>query len=476
VTVLSRIRDAVREVPRANATGRVARSVGLLLESLGPPARIGEKCIVHANSNRPPIVCEVVGFTGERLLLMPFEEVHEIGAGSLVETMGGQMTVPVGDAMLGRVLDGLAQPIDGMGPIPADAHYPVNADPPPPLSRPKIKQVLPLGVRALDSLITCGVGQRMGIFAGPGVGKSSLLGMIARNTKADINVIGLIGERGREVGEFVERDLGPEGLKRSVVVCATSDQPPVLRMRGAQVATAVAEYFRDQGHNVLLMMDSITRFAWAQREVGLATGEPPTRNGYTPSVFAALPRLLERAGNSPNGSITALYTVLVDGDDMDEPVASAVRATLDGHIILSRRLASLGHYPAIDVLDSVSRVMPAVCDETHRMMAREIRASMAAYRESEDLINLGAYVMGTNARVDRAITLKEPIDILLRQSEYEPSTFEDARAAMEEILSVPQAPSQAGSPPMAGKLQSEEAWEPGRSGTAQAGTQFSTLG
>ncbi len=475
MTVLSRIREAVREVPRANATGKVARSVGLLLESLGPPARIGEKCVVHSTSGRPPIVCEVVGFTGERLLLMPFEEVHDVGAGSVVEVVGGQMTVPVADQMLGRILDGLGQPIDGMAPIAAEAHYPVNADPPPALSRRKISQALPLGVRALDALITCGVGQRMGIFAGPGVGKSSLLGMIARNTKADINVIALIGERGREVGEFVERDLGPEGLKRSVVVCATSDQPPVLRMRGAQVATAIAEFFRDRGHNVLLMMDSVTRFAWAQREVGLATGEPPTRNGYTPSVFAALPRLLERAGNSATGSITALYTVLVEGDDMDDPVASTVRATLDGHIILSRRLASLGHYPAIDVLESVSRVMPQICDETHRTMAREIRAAMAAYGESEDLINLGAYVAGTNPRVDRAVTLKEPIDILLRQSEYEPSGLDDTRAAMEEILSIPQPnadPRQA----VAGKLQTQESTgvQPAAAGRPQA--QFSSLG
>jgi len=475
VTVLSRIRAAVREVPRANATGKVARSVGLLLESLGPPARIGEKCVVHSTSGRPPIVCEVVGFTGERLLLMPFEEVHDVGAGSVVEVVGGQMTVPVADQMLGRILDGLGQPIDGMAPITAEAHYPVNADPPPALSRRKISQPLPLGVRALDALITCGVGQRMGIFAGPGVGKSSLLGMIARNTTADINVIALIGERGREVGEFVERDLGPEGLKRSVVVCATSDQPPVLRMRGAQVATAIAEFFRDRGHNVLLMMDSVTRFAWAQREVGLATGEPPTRNGYTPSVFAALPRLLERAGNSATGSITALYTVLVEGDDMDDPVASTVRATLDGHIILSRRLASLGHYPAVDVLESVSRVMPQICDDTHRTMAREVRAAMAAYRESEDLINLGAYVAGTNPRVDRAVTLKEPIDILLRQAEYEPSGLEDTRAAMEEILSIPQPiadPRQA----VAGKLQMQESAgvQPAAAGRPQA--QFSSLG
>lgn len=444
MTALGRVRSAIRVVDTARPSGVVYRSTGLLIESAGPPARIGEKCLLYAGEQRAPIVCEVVGFSEERLLLMPFEELRDIGAGSRVESVGGQMTVPVGEAMLGRVLDGLAQPMDGKGPIPAERQYPVNGDPPPALSRRKIQQALPLGVRVLDGLITCGVGQRLGIFAGPGVGKSSLLGMIARNTKADVNVIALIGERGREVGEFVERDLGPEGLQRSVVVVATSDQPPVLRMRGAQVATAIAEYFRDLGRNVLLMMDSVTRFAWAQREVGLATGEPPTRNGYTPSVFAALPRLLERAGNNATGSITALYTVLVEGDDMNDPVASTVRATLDGHVVLSRRLAQMGHYPAVDVLDSVSRVMPHICGPEHMMMAQEIRASMAAYRESEDLINLGAYVPGSSATVDRAITLKQPIDVLLRQAPQEASSFEDTLTAMEEILSVPQPPVLAG--------------------------------
>jgi flagellum-specific ATP synthase len=349
--------------------------------------------------------------------------------------------------MLGRVLDGLAEPMDGLGPIRAQSTYPVNGDPPEALSRRRISQVLPLGVRALDGLITCGVGQRLGIFAGPGLGKSSLLGMIARNTQADVNVIALIGERGREVGEFVERDLGPEGLRRSVVVAATSDRPPVLRLRGAQVATAVAEYFRDTGRSVLLMMDSVTRFAWAQREVGLATGEPPTRNGYTPSVFAALPRLLERTGNSATGSITALYTVLMEGEDMDDPVASAARATLDGHIYLSRRLAAMGHYPAVDVLESVSRTMPQVCSPEHLLMAREMRAAMAAYREAEDLITLGAYVAGTNARVDRAIALKEAIDAFLRQDSQRGATFDDSLANMEELLSIPHARAEAEHPP-----------------------------
>lgn len=440
MSVLGRVCEAVREVQPARAAGAVTRSVGLLLESAGPPAGIGEECLVYTRDAGRPIPCEVVGFTDERILLMPFEEVQDIGAGSRVELVGGRMTVPVGEAMLGRVLDGLGRPLDGRGPIsPADA-YPVNGNPPEALSRRKISQVLPLGVRAIDALMTCGVGQRMGIFAGPGLGKSSLLGMIARNAKADVNVIALIGERGREVGDFVERDLGPDGLQRSVVVAATSDRPPVLRMRGAQVATAIAEFFRDTGRNVLLMMDSVTRFAWAQREVGLAIGEPPTRNGYTPSVFAALPRLLERAGNSARGSITALYTVLVEGEEMEDPIAGAVRATLDGHIVLSRRLAAMGHYPAIDVLDSVSRLMQQICAEQHLLMAQELRACLAAYREAEDLINLGAYVSGSNPRVDRALVLRDAIDILLRQPVLEAASFDDTRAAMDEILSIPQPP------------------------------------
>ena len=444
MSILSSVSEAVSRTETTIPVGSVTRSVGLLLESAGPPARVGDKCHVYTGSGGPPIICEVVGFTEEQILLMPFDDVQDIGAGSRVEVAGHQMTVPVGEAMLGRVLDGLGNPIDALGAIGSDAEYPVNADPPPALARRKINQVLPLGVRAIDGLLTCGLGQRVGIFAGPGVGKSSLLGMIARNAKADVNVIALIGERGREVGEFIERDLGPEGLKRSVVVVATSDQTPVLRLRGAQVATAIAEYFRDAGRNVLLMMDSVTRFAWAQREIGLATGEPPTRNGYTPSVFAALPRLLERAGSSEKGSITALYTVLVEGEEMDDPVASTVRATLDGHVVLSRKLATMGHYPAIDVLESVSRLMTEIATEEHIMMAQEIRASVATYRESEDLINLGAYVSGTNPRVDRAIVLREPTNVLLRQRTTENTSFGDTLAAMEEILSVPQPPTPQG--------------------------------
>lgn len=423
----------------AQPVGAITRSAGLLLEAAGPPARVGEKCLLEVRAGCEPAPCEVVGFSGHRLLIMPFRDIQDVGVGSRVIATGEPVTIRVGDSLLGRVVDGLGEPIDG-GPVPADTcSQPVEREPPAALQRRAISRPLPLGVRAIDGLLTCGVGQRMGIFAGPGVGKSTLLGMIARNTRADVNVIALIGERGREVGEFIQGSLGPAGLQRSVVVVATGDQPPVLVVRAAQVATAIAEYFRDQGRDVLLMMDSITRFAWAQREIGLATGEPPTRGGYTPSVFAALPRLLERGGNSDRGSITTLCTVLVDGNDMDEPVASAVRAILDGHIILSPRLAAAGHFPAIDVPESVSRVMPQVAGEHHMRMAREIRACIAAYRESEDLINLGAYVRGSSAAVDRAITLKTPIDIFLQQARDERTGFEDTVGALEEILSIPEA-------------------------------------
>ena len=437
MTLLVELGNILREVTPVRATGTVTRSVGLLLEAAGPPARIGEKCLLHSTSGRHPVVCEVVGFSQEHVLLMPYEELRDIGVGTMVESTGSPLTVPVGPQMLGRVLDALAEPMDNLGPIIPVTRYPVNGDPPPALSRDPITEILPLGVRALDSLMPCGIGQRLGIFAGPGLGKSSLLGMIARNAQADVNVIALIGERGREVREFIERDLGVEGLQRSVVVVATSDMPPVFRLRGAQVATAIAEYFRDEGCRVMLMMDSVTRFAWAQREVGLATGEPPARNGYTPSVFAALPRLLERAGNSDRGSITALYTILMEADDVDDPVASVVRATLDGHIYLSRKLATAGHYPAVDVLESVSRTVTQITTPEHQKLARDIRACIAAYRDTEDLINLGAYVHGTNPLVDRALALREPINMLLRQDVQEASTLEECFAAMQAICTAP---------------------------------------
>jgi flagellum-specific ATP synthase len=350
-----------------------------------------------------------------------------------VQSSRGQLTVEVGENLLGRVLDGLGRPFDGRGPLNGDAQYPLQNSPPDPLERQRIKEPLPVGVRAIDGLLTCGKGQRIGIFAGSGVGKSTLLGMMARNTTADVNVIGLVGERGREVREFIERDLGPEGLARSVVVVATSDQPALIRLKGAYTATAIAEYFRDKGYDVLFMMDSVTRFAAAQREVGLAVGEPPATRGYPPSVFAIMPKLLERTGPGRAGTITALYTVLVEGDDMNEPIADTVRGILDGHIVLSRRLADRGHYPAIDVLASVSRVMPEVISREHLRAAIQVKEMMAAYQEMEDLINIGAYQSGTNPRVDRAISLIESIRGFLKQDVDEGSTLDAALTGLLDI-------------------------------------------
>ncbi len=416
-------------------SGRVTRSVGIIIESDGPPAQVGELCEITTADGA--IRAEVVGFNDRRLLLMPLGDTRRIAAGSPVVASGHPMTVPVGAGMLGRVFDGLCRPLDGRPMPAAEAFLPVEAPPPHAMTRRRITQPLRLGVRAIDGLLTCGRGQRIGIFAGSGVGKSTLLGMIARNTAADVNVIGLIGERGREVREFVEGTLGEDGLQRSVVIAATSDQPPLVRLRGAQVATTVAEFFRDQGLDVLLMMDSITRVAWAQREVGLAAGEPPTRNGYTPSVFAEMPRLLERTGMAAHGSITALYTILVEGDDMNEPVADAVRGILDGHIVLSRELANQGHYPAVDVMQSVSRLMDSVVNDDHRRNARKLCAAMATYAEHEDLINLGAYEAGSNREVDRAIALRPQVLAFLRQEAEEAPDLDDTRAALAEALTLP---------------------------------------
>ena len=375
-----------------------------------------------------PVATEVVGFRGGRTLLMPLGELHGIGPGTLVNPTGEPFRVAVGEDLLGRVIDGLGAPLDELQP-PADASWRSTTAPPPDaLSRPRIRDRVGLGVRALDGLIPCGRGQRLGIFAGSGVGKSSLLGMIARSTTAEVNVIALVGERGREVREFIERDLG-EALEHSVVVVATSDQPALVRIRAAFTATAIAEYFRDRGRDVMLMMDSVTRFAMAQREVGLAIGEPPATRGYTPSVFALLPKLLERAGTSPDGSITGLYTVLVDGDDMNEPIADAVRSILDGHVVLARSLAHAGHYPAIDVLQSVSRLIGDLVSPELRHAGQQIRSALAAYREKEDLISIGAYKSGTDAVLDAAIALRGEINAFLRQTVEEHSALEatDAR-------------------------------------------------
>ena len=416
-----------RILKRTNAlklNGRVTQVVGVLVESRGPAARIGEICEIYYRRTASPILAEVVGFRGDSVLLMPFGNLGDVCLGSEVVATGSPLRVRVGHALLGRVLDGLGRPLDGKGPIDAERRVTVTGAPPHPLTRKRISEPLALGVRAMDGLLTCGSGQRIGIFAGSGVGKSTLLGMIARNTSADVNVIALIGERGREVRDFLEKDLGEEGLKRSVVIVATSDQVAVARLRGAQVASSIAEYFRDAGLNVMLMMDSVTRVAWAQREIGLAAGEPPTTRGYTPSVFAVLPSLLERSGTSVTGSITGLYTVLVEGDDMNEPVADTVRGILDGHIVLSRALAAQNHYPAIDVLSSVSRLMPEVATKEHRAAAGKLRDVLATYKSAEDLINIGAYADGSNPRIDFAKSKIDDANGFLKQAVDDTAPFD----------------------------------------------------
>ena len=410
--------------------GKVRQVIGVVIESLGPAMAIGDTCHIYYKRNAPPVLAEVVGFRDSKVLIMPLGEIAGIGAGSEVVALGRPLDIGVGPGLLGRVLDGLGRPIDGKGPVVAESRIGVYARPPDPLLRKRIDEPLSLGIRSIDSLLTCGKGQRVGIFSGSGVGKSTLLGMIARNTSADVNVIGLVGERGKEVRDFIERDLGEEGLRRSVVVVATSDQPALVRIKAAFVATTLAENFRNQGYDVMLMMDSITRFAMAQREVGLAIGEPTTTRGYTPSVFALLPKLLERAGTSANGTITALYNVLVDGDDMNEPVADAVRSILDGHVVLSRALASANQYPAVDVLASVSRVMPDVADQVHQASASAVRDILATYRDAEDLINIGAYVPGSNPRVDLALSKIEGIRHFMRQGIMEKTTYADALAGL----------------------------------------------
>lgn len=409
------------------AEGRVLQVVGTVIEGTLPDCSIGQLCEIFPGGNEAPLMAEVVGFHRSHVLIMPLGEMRGLKPGSRIVSVKTSPTIAVGQDLLGRVLDGLGQPADGGPTIVAEASYPVYNEPVPAFNRMRITEPLDLGVRAINGLLTTGVGQRVGIMAGSGVGKSTLLGMMARQTQADINVIALVGERGRELKEFIERDLGPEGLARSVVVAATSDRSPLVRVRCAYVATAIAEYFRDQGQKVLLMMDSLTRFAMAQREIGLSIGEPPTTKGYTPSVFAMLPKLLERTGmgNEQMGSITALYTVLVDGDDMNEPIADATRSILDGHIVLSRDIANLGIYPAIDVLASKSRLMTEVAGPEHRAASQEVLTNMAAYQKAETLIDIGAYVSGSNPATDKAIAMHEPILNYLRQEVSEPGPFEN---------------------------------------------------
>jgi flagellum-specific ATP synthase len=426
----------------ARRHGLVSNLIGLIIEATGLQSEVGEVCLVDTGRAGPPVSAEVVGFRDGRTLLMPLGELHGIGPGTRVQGTGAPFRVSVGPSLLGRVIDGLGAPLDeldGAALDRTDLHPPAIshlrstiAPPPSAMSRPRISERVGLGVRALDSLVPCGRGQRLGIFAGSGVGKSSLLGMIARSTSASVNVIALVGERGREVREFIERDLG-DALERSVVVVATSDQPALVRIKAAFTATTIAEYFRDQGHDVMLMMDSVTRFATAQREIGLAIGEPPATRGYTPSVFALLPRLLERAGTSPRGSITGLYTVLVDGDDMNEPIADAVRSILDGHVVLTRALAHAGHYPAIDVSQSVSRLVGEIVSPDVLQAGLQLRGALASLREKEDLIAIGAYSPGADPVLDAALAHRPRIDAFLRQATSEQSTPQDADAQLLDI-------------------------------------------
>jgi flagellum-specific ATP synthase len=416
--------------------GKISKVQGLLIESRGPQAIIGEICRIIAPKGRGQIKAEVVGLKDEIVQLMAFGETDGIEVGDRVIALGSRLEVPVSDKLLGRVLDALGNPIDDKGDVESSCLYPALTSPPDPLKRRRVTERITTGVRAIDGLLAVGKGQRLGIFAGSGVGKSTLLGMIARNTSADVNVVALIGERGREVNDFIENDLGPEGLARSVLIVTPSNSPPLARLRGAYVATAVAEYFRDQGKDVMLLFDSVTRFARAMREIGLASGEPPAQRGFPPSMFDSMPKLLERSGTSDKGSITGFYTILVDGDDMDEPVADTVRGILDGHIVLSRELAQGYHYPAIDVLQSISRLAPYVSGDASKSAAGIIRRNMASYAKSEELINVGAYRQGSNPEVDEAIAKHGPIEEFLIQEIDEPSSLEQTLSAMSEIAGI----------------------------------------
>lgn len=426
-------KKALETTQWVSITGRVSKVVGLVIESIGPSVAVGDLCYIEGERNLQ-FPAEVVGFRDDRVLLMPLGELSGITPGCRVRTTGTCLTVPVGLGLLGRILDGLGNPMDGLGPLISQGSYPINSAPPNAMERKMISRPLPTGVRAIDSMLTLGEGQRMGIFAGSGVGKSTLMGMIARNCSADVNVICLVGERGRELKEFIEHDLGPEGRARSVIVCSTSEQPALIRIKAAFTATAIAESFRNEGKSVMLMMDSVTRFAMAQREVGLATGEPPSTKGYTPSVFALLPKLLERSGMGPRGAITALYTVLVEGDDTNEPIADTVRSILDGHIVLNRKLTSRGHYPPIDILQSLSRTMPMVCNEPQIEAARQAREILAAYADVEDLVSIGAYKPGSNPVSDRAIATYPNLTGFLRQRKDEPATYDQTMQQLQQVV------------------------------------------
>jgi len=431
---LTPFRQRLDGVQPIKVYGKISEIIGLVVEGHGPAVSIGEVCTIRSGPEAT-VHAEVVGFRQGKVLLMPLEGMQGLSPGCQIQTLGCKASVRVGNSLLGRVIDGLGNPIDEGGAIAGTASYPLYADPINPLKRGRIREPIDLGVRVINGLFTCGRGQRLGIFAGSGVGKSVLLGMIARNTEADVNVIGLIGERGREVREFLEKNLGRRGLERSVVVVATSDRHPLIRMRAASLATSIAEYFRDEGRNVLLMIDSLTRYAMAQREVGLSVGEPPATKGYTPSVFSLLPKLLERCGPvEGKGCITGLYTILVEGDDFNEPVSDAARSILDGHITLTRTLASRNHYPAVDVLQSISRVMIDVTDDLHRQRAGDLQHLVATYRKAEDLINIGAYVQGSNPEVDRSIAMIDRVNAYLRQGMEEKIDFGQARQELLALL------------------------------------------
>ncbi|HEY8875719.1 MAG TPA: flagellar protein export ATPase FliI [Desulfosporosinus sp.] len=424
--------QTVEQTEPISAQGRVSKIVGLMVEAAGPRASVGEYCHILTREGRE-LPAEVVGFRGSTTLLMPLGELEGIAPGDRVLPQRQKLTVPVGPGLLGRILDGLGHPMDGR-PLLTETAYPLQNKPPNALLRPRITETLSVGVRAIDGILTIGRGQRIGIFAGSGVGKSTLLGMMARNTVADVNVIALVGERGRELRDFIEKDLGPEGLARSVIIVATSDQPALVRLKAAFTATAIAEYFRDCGENVLLMMDSVTRFAMAQREVGLTVGEPPATRGYPPSVFALLPKLLERSGMAETGSITGIYTVLVDGDDQNEPIADSVRGILDGHIVLTRELAMQNNYPAIDILQSVSRVMNDVISQDHKELAGIVREHISVYRDAKDLIDLGAYTAGSNPKIDAAIAHMDSILAFTRQGVDEYTGFEEMLKQLKGII------------------------------------------
>ncbi len=427
--------QAIDNIELMSFLGRVSQVIGMVVESNGPGLPVGSICDISTFNGQESVPAEVVGFREGKVLLMPLGEMRGVEPGSKITQVATQANAVVSDALLGRVIDGLGNPIDGKGPLNAEGKYPLYAEPLNPMSRERIMEPVDVGVRAINGLLTLGKGQRIGIMAGSGVGKSTLLGMIAKHTAADVSVIALIGERGRELRDFIERDLGPEGLARSVVVVATSDQPPLVRMRGAYLATAISEYFRDAGRDVIMMMDSVTRFAMSSREVGLAIGEPPTSRGYTPSVFSQLPKLLERAGTcTGKGSITGLYTVLVEGDDMNEPIADAVRSIVDGHIVLSRDLANHGHYPAIEVLGSISRCMTDIVDKDHQGKSSRFLETMAVYKRSEDLINIGAYATGSNPKIDQAIGMIDGLTGYLRQPVDEKATLADSAAALGALI------------------------------------------